>query len=129
MVKQHEIGAMLAYISELDPFIQPNEITIKAWGDVLADDMDARWAKQFIVRHYGKGETTRMTPGILNDAWHWSRQRLSKQGCHVCGMVDHIGEGEISPPTPQYLAARAALGHDISGALSEIEAAAKKASA
>jgi hypothetical protein len=127
VVNKTEIGAMLAYISELDQFIQPNEVTVKAWGDVLAGDMDSRWAKQHIVRHYGKGETTKLTPGILNDAWHWSRQRLASHGCPVCERDDHHAAGSAVPPNAAYIQAREALGHDVGDVLSAIEEANAKA--
>lgn len=118
---------MLTYVSELDQFMQPNEITIKAWNDVLAPDMDARWVKQYIVRHYGKGETSKLVPGILNDAWHWSRQRLAKNGCPICGADDHYDDSPVVPPNAAYLAARQALGHDLTKTLIGIEEANAKA--
>ena len=126
MVNIREISAMLAYLAEIDTFIQPSEITVKAWHDILDPTMESGWAKEYIVRHYRKPDARKITPGQINEAWHNRPNRVGKS-CTTCGSADHYYDHEAVEPNNAYLQARAALGHDLGGVLSGIEAASKKA--
>lgn len=69
MVNTKEISAMLEWVSRVDRYVQPDPLTVKAWADVLYDDMPSAWVKELLVRHYSKPETPTITPGIINEAW------------------------------------------------------------
>jgi hypothetical protein len=83
MVNTKQISAMLEWISRVDRFVQPDLLTVRAWSDVLRDDMDSTWAKEFLVRHYNHPEATTVTAGMINHAWA-NRRNGNINACTVC---------------------------------------------
>lgn len=68
-----EVTIMLTFISSIDGRLQPDEGTVLAWMQVLASDMEAKWASQHIKNHYGKTGDM-LIPSNLNRAWHMYKQ-------------------------------------------------------
>ena len=91
-----EISAMLEWISRVDRFVQPDPLTVKAWGDVLKADIESVWVKEYLVRYYNNPEATTVTAGIINQAWI-NRRNGTVHACTVCDGPDGCS---TRPPTP-----------------------------
>ena len=125
MVNIREVSAMLIFVSGIDPRVQPSEIMAKAWSDILHHTIESPWAHDYVVRHYRKNDGRQITPGQINEAWH-NRPNRHGTNCVTCDASDHYYAGPAIPPNDTYLKARAALGHDLGGVLSQIEQASQK---
>lgn len=64
-----EVAAMLSWISRHDRFMVVDELTVRAWLDVLKPSITSHWAKDFLVSYYAKADPPRITAGRLNEAW------------------------------------------------------------
>jgi hypothetical protein len=64
-----EVAAMLSWVSRHDRFLVVDELTVRAWLDVLKPQITSQWAKEYLVAYYSKAEPPRLTAGQLNEAW------------------------------------------------------------
>ena len=70
-----ETAAMLEWVSRHDTFLVVDELTVRAWCDVLHKDIDARWCKTYLVHYFGKADPKKLTAGRINEAWLHYKER------------------------------------------------------
>lgn len=73
-VNRQEVATMLTMIAAVDDRFDPDQPRIAMWTECLDADMDAKFAKEFVVKHYAEQKTVVM-PSDVNASWRTFKQR------------------------------------------------------
>lgn len=68
-MNKEQIAGMLTWINRHDSFVIADPVTVNAWHDVLNPSITAEWCKDFLISYYSRPISTRLTAGVINEAW------------------------------------------------------------
>lgn len=61
---------MLEWLSRHERYLVVDELTVRAWRDVLKSNIDVQWVKKYLVMYYAKPDQPPITAGRINEAWY-----------------------------------------------------------
>lgn len=104
-MNKRDLAQLMAFASTLDARVPFDEAAVYAWAIVVAENMDAAWAGEFVKRHYATTNDM-LVPSTLNKAWK-DRQRAippevgyahcQRGGC-VCTHTEPCFKGWMDRP-------------------------------
>lgn len=89
-----EVAAVLTAIAAIDDRIDPDQMRIAMWCEVLYGDMTFEFARQTVINHYAQSRNVIM-PADLNSPWKIERAKINQRERDAIEKSDTIKLGEM----------------------------------